>query len=349
MAEARNSSTENAVTVIIPAYNEAGNLERTLRSLQNQTLAPDEIIVVNDCSTDGTGDIAAKMGVMVLRPPRNTGSKANAQNYALPYVDTCLTVALDADTSLQDNALEEMAKAINKEDYAAACSFVLPGVVKTIWERGRFIEYMFAFTFYKSIQEWYGKPLICSGCFSIYRTAKLVEFGGWPNRTLAEDMDLTWSYYSKGERVTYVDKAYCYPIEPHNFSFLRKQLKRWSHGFIQNVILHWNDWTHTPVLREQVLVGLSDAIIAGILYLVCTPLFIILRDPLPLAYMYLSDAAFIALPVLWKGYRLRILRKCLSSLPFYFILRIVNSLHLFEALIRELVFNRSLKTYEKGH
>lgn len=345
----KNISTDNTVTVIIPAYNEVEHLERTVRSLQHQTYPADEIIVIDDCSTDGTGEIATKMGVKVLRPPQNTGSKARAQNYALSYINTGLIVAIDADTSIQDNALEEMVKAMGNRDVSAACSFVLPGVVKTIWERGRFIEYMFAFTFYKEIQEWYGKPLICSGCFSMYRTDKLKAFGGWPTRTLAEDMDLTWTYYSKGEHVTFINEAYCYPIEPHDYKFLHKQLKRWSHGFVQNVILHWNDLLHIPVLREQVLVGLSDAIFTGVLYLLFPVLFIIAGAPLLIAYLYLSDWFFVAIPVLWKGYKLKLFRKCLTSLPFYFILRIVNSLHFFEALISELIFNKSLKTYEKGH
>ena len=342
-------STDNLVTVIIPAYNEEQHLERTIGSLQAQTYPATEIIVIDDCSTDGTGEVARKMGVNVLRPAHNTGSKAKAQNYSLPYVKTDLIVAIDADTSIQDNALEEMVKAMGDRDISATCSFVLPGVVNTIWERGRFIEYMFAFTFYKEIQEWYGKPLICSGCFSMYRTDKLKAFGGWPIRTLAEDMDLTWTYYSKGERVTFTKEAYCYPIEPHDYKFLHKQLKRWSHGFIQNVILHWDDWLHIPVLREQVLVGLADAIVTGVLYLLFPILFLFMGAPLLIAYLYLSDWAFIAVPVLWKGYKLKLLRKCLSSLPFYFILRIVNSLHFFEALISELVLNKSFKTYEKGH
>ena len=190
------------ISVIVPAYNEELTIERTITSLLKQTLPADEIIVVDDYSIDGTGKIAESMGVRVLRPRGNQGSKAKAQNYALPYVKTDLTVAIDADTALHENALEEIVRVMeDDENVAAACSFVLPGRIETVWERGRFIEYMFAFTFYKEVQEWYGKPLISSGCFSVYRTDILKKFGGWPTRTLAEDMDLTWTYYSKGEKV----------------------------------------------------------------------------------------------------------------------------------------------------
>ena len=71
-----------ALTVIVPAYNEAESIADTVRSLLAQTVRPAEIIVVDDGSSDGTGDIARALGVTVLRPPRGTGSKAGAQNIA---------------------------------------------------------------------------------------------------------------------------------------------------------------------------------------------------------------------------------------------------------------------------
>src|SRR5689334_4898164 len=42
------------LTVIVPAYNEATSVADTVRSLQRQTCPPREIVVVDDCSTDGT-------------------------------------------------------------------------------------------------------------------------------------------------------------------------------------------------------------------------------------------------------------------------------------------------------
>jgi biofilm PGA synthesis N-glycosyltransferase PgaC len=342
------NSKGKTVTVLIPAYNEELVIERTITSLLKQSRPANAILVIDDFSTDSTGEIADKLGVTVLRPATNQGSKARAQNFALPHVTTDFTIAIDADTALEENALEEMMTVMEDDEVAVACSFVLPGKIETIWERGRFIEYMFAFTFYKKIQDWFGKPLISSGCFSIYRTDILKAFGGWPTRTLAEDMDLTWSYYADGQQVKYLSEAFCYPLEPHNFTFLRKQLKRWSHGFIQNVVLHWNELLRISTLREQVLVGLSDAIATGILYLLLVPFFIFL-DPVLIGYLFVSDWMFIAVPVLWKGYQLKRIRKCLTSLPFFFVLRVVNSVFFFQALFSELLLNRSFTIYEKGH
>src|SRR5437016_7006516 len=209
------------VTVIVPAYNEAASVADTIRSLQVQTERPSEIIVVDDCSTDRTGDVARALGVTVVRPPANTGSKAGAQTFALRHVRTPLTVAIDADTVLAPDEIARLLPAFDRPAVAAACGFVLPRRVRSVWERGRYVEYLFAFTFYKRLQEYYGKPLISSGCFSMYRTDELRAHGGWSDRTLAEDMDLTWTLYEAGREGRYVPDAVCYPIEPRTFALMR--------------------------------------------------------------------------------------------------------------------------------
>ena len=199
------------LTIVVPAFNEAASVGDTIRSLQEQTVMPTEIVVVDDCSDDGTGAIAESLGVTVLRPPFNTGSKAAAQNYALLAIDTEFTMAIDADTVLAPDAIEKIMPAMDDPEVASACGFVLPRRVKTLWERGRYIEYMFAFNFYKPLQDYYEKPLISSGCFSVYRTALLRSMGGWETRTMAEDMDLTWSLYERGWKVRFRSRS---PVLP---------------------------------------------------------------------------------------------------------------------------------------
>ena len=176
-------SGEMPLTVIVPAYNEAATLGDTLRSLRDQTVKPDRVIVVDDGSTDATAEVARSFGVTVLQPPGNTGSKAGAQNFALPHVETDLTMAIDADTTLAADGIEKLIAAFAEPRVTAACGMVVPRHVRTVWERGRYIEYLFAFSFYKPIQDYFGHPLISSGCFSAYRTERLRAVGGWPTRT----------------------------------------------------------------------------------------------------------------------------------------------------------------------
>jgi len=337
------------LTVIVPAYNEAACVADTIRSLRAQTAPPRKIIVVDDCSTDGTGDVARALGVTVVRPPTNTGSKAGAQSFGLKYVRTPLTAALDADTMLAPDAIERLLPVFDRPRVAAACGLVLPRHVRSIWERGRYIEYLFAFTYYKQVQECYGKPLISSGCFSMYRTTLLRAQQGWSDRTLAEDMDLTWRFYQAGHEVRFVPEAVCYPIEPHTFHLMGKQLRRWSHGFVQNVKLHWRGLLRVPFLRSAVAVAFWDATIAAALYLVLLPvLALALRSPWVLLG-YLIDAPVVLVPVLVGATRRREVLRALASVPAFFVLRTVNAVFFLRAVCAELVLGRSLHVYEKGH
>ena len=343
------SDASAPVTVIVPAFNEAETLADTIRSIRAQTVRPREILVVDDCSTDLTGVEARRLGVRVLRPDRNTGSKAGAQTFALDRVTTPLVMALDADTTLAPDAIERLLPAFEQAATAAACGFVVPRRVRSIWERGRYIEYLFAFTFYKPVQEAYGKPLISSGCYSMYRTDALRALGGWSNRTMAEDMDLTWGLYQRGWEVRFVPGAVCYPIEPRTFGFLAKQLRRWSHGFVQNVRLHWRGLLEVPYLRSAVAVSFWDALVASALYLFLLPvLALVLRSPW-LLLGYVIDVPAVLVPVLAGAVARREVGRALASLPAFFLLRTVNGFFFLRAAWSELVLGRSLLVYEKGH
>ena len=338
------------LTVIIPAFNEAATVADTVRSVLGQTTPPARVIVVDDRSTDATGSLAAAAGAEVIRPPENTGSKAGAQNLALGLVETPYCMAIDADTTLAPDAVERLLAPLHSDpDLAAVCGYVLPRHVGSVWERGRYVEYLLSFTFYKPTQDYYGKPLIASGCFSAYRTDRLRREGGWSERTRAEDMDLTWSFYQSGQAVGFVPEAVCYPIEPHDFGFMSKQLRRWSHGFVQNVRLHWKGILPLGFLSTVVAVALFDAVVASMIYLVVLPLLaVVLAAPL-LLLVYVIDVPAVLVPVLVTAWRRGEVVRALVSLPCFFVLRAVNGFFMLEALWTEVVLRRPLLVYEKGH
>jgi biofilm PGA synthesis N-glycosyltransferase PgaC len=337
------------VTVLVPAYNEAETIGDTIDSLLKQTVPAAEIIVIDDCSTDGTADVARSYGVTVLQPPTNTGTKAGAQNFALRTVATEYTMAIDGDTIIAPDSIAKFLEVMEDPAITAACGFVIPRYVSTVWERGRYIEYLLAFSFYKPIQDHYAKPLIASGCFSIYRTERLQSYGGWQTRTMAEDMDLTWTMYSAGEQVRFVPGAVCYPIEPHNFTFMRKQLRRWSHGFMQNVQLHFSRLLSISFLRSVVGVAVWESTVASIIYLGVVPLTaLIWRNPLILL-VYILDAPALMVPVLTQAAQRGEFWRALRSIPAFFVVRVVNCLFVLEAIWSEMIVGRRLVLYEKGH
>jgi 4,4'-diaponeurosporenoate glycosyltransferase len=99
------------VSIIIPARNEAHHLPRLLGSLQAQSVAPLEIIVVDDDSTDGTAEVATMHGATVIQTqplPAGWRGKSWACTQGAQQATGRLLMFLDADCWLEPGGLNEI-------------------------------------------------------------------------------------------------------------------------------------------------------------------------------------------------------------------------------------------------
>jgi glycosyltransferase involved in cell wall biosynthesis len=89
------NSPSPRLSLIIPVHNGGGNLQLCLDALAASSRQPDELIMVDDASTDGSGDLARKFGARVIRLeglPRGPGFARNrgaevAEGELLAFVD----------------------------------------------------------------------------------------------------------------------------------------------------------------------------------------------------------------------------------------------------------------------
>ena len=72
------------ITAYIPCYNGRAHLRRLLEALVAQSRIPDEILVVDDGSTDGSADIATEMGVGLISHMQNRGIAGPGRETAKP-------------------------------------------------------------------------------------------------------------------------------------------------------------------------------------------------------------------------------------------------------------------------
>ena len=113
------------ISVVIPAYNADKFIVRALASIENQTLKPDEVIVIDDGSTDHTalqvGEFArhSKLTLMLERQP-NRGSSA-ARNNGIRKAAGELITFLDADDLIYPTFLEHTVSGLTRFPNWAAC------------------------------------------------------------------------------------------------------------------------------------------------------------------------------------------------------------------------------------
>lgn len=93
------------VSVVIPAYEAAAHLADTVESVRGQSAPPDEIVVVDDGSTDGTSRVARSLDVRLIRHERNRGVSA-ARNTGIRAARNEWIALLDADDVWKPNKTE---------------------------------------------------------------------------------------------------------------------------------------------------------------------------------------------------------------------------------------------------
>lgn len=225
------------VSVLIAAYNEAGNIAGTLRSLQAQCYNGEiEIIVIDDGSTDGTASVvrAAFPAVRLIVLTSNQG-KAAALNQGLALASHALLLTVDADGWLQTDALRLLVREyLNGQPQTAAVAgavFVNNG--QTSWvSRLQYWDYFHGIAAAKRTQAAYGGTLVAQGAFSLYRTDIMRDIGGWP-ACVGEDIVVTWAILQRGFSVGYAEEALCFTNVPESLGALMRQRARWARGMIE--------------------------------------------------------------------------------------------------------------------
>ncbi|MEN8148967.1 MAG: glycosyltransferase [Planctomycetota bacterium] len=123
------------VSVVIPTYNRRDLLPRAVESAAARITGDDEIIVVDDGSTDGTADAIRNDSRVTLIETENRGPAA-ARNAAIEVATGRFLAFLDSDDAWYPTGLDEQVEALDKDDslglsHAEAMNEVLPGAATT--------------------------------------------------------------------------------------------------------------------------------------------------------------------------------------------------------------------------
>lgn len=108
-ASRKSLDKHGSISVIIPAFNEAKYIGKTLESVfraGDNYVGEVEVIVVDNNSTDKTGEIAQRLGATVVFEPQN--QIARARNAGASAASGKYLIFLDADTAIYGNILDKV-------------------------------------------------------------------------------------------------------------------------------------------------------------------------------------------------------------------------------------------------
>lgn len=223
---------EFTFSILVPAYNEEKSIARCINSCLNQSEKPDEVIVVNDGSTDNTLKILKSFGnkITLVDLKKNTGNKSKAQEVGLRYVKTDVFIMTDADTELGYEFVKQMKKNFLKHpDCSAVCGFVESK--KNNWITNvREINYLIGQNLYKRAQSYVNALYVLVGCGSAFKTKDFRETVTFDHDNITEDLDFTYKLKLAGKKILLEYDALIYTQDPNNLRSYFKQLYRWHSG-----------------------------------------------------------------------------------------------------------------------
>lgn len=118
-------ANDRAISVVMPLYNKAPYVARAIESIQQQTHASGEIVVVDDGSTDGGAHVVEKLALRDARirlvRQRNAGPSA-ARNLGIREATGEFIALLDADDEWAPHFLELAASTFEQHPEAALCA-----------------------------------------------------------------------------------------------------------------------------------------------------------------------------------------------------------------------------------
>ncbi|MGB0495944.1 MAG: glycosyltransferase [Kangiellaceae bacterium] len=243
------NKTFKKVSVLIPAWNEEIGIIKTLNSVINTGYRDLEIIIINDGSTDATHQLISDF-IRIYEPKDNkhktavlkyislpNNGKAVALNHGLKIASGDYIITLDADSVMDTNMISNMVKRFSDEQVAAVAGNVIIGNRKKPIELLQQLEYLHGFCF-KRADSNFNSVHIIGGAAAAYKKSALVAVGGFDEKIITEDVEISTRLLAAGYKTRYASNAVVYTEGPTDWKSLASQRLRWKFGRIQTYVKH---------------------------------------------------------------------------------------------------------------
>lgn len=277
------------VSIIIPCFNEADWIKRTILSCINQDYPVDklEVIVVDDRSTDQSVQqikdmievihseaerYATRERLSYTVLPENAGKRV-ALVKGVEMAKHDLVVFVDSDSFLDPTAIRHLVQPFQDPKMGGVAGRTdVENKYTNNMTKLQTVRYYIAFRIMKAAESWFDSVTCLSGPLSCYRKELILQHAdAWLNQkflgrpaTFGDDRSMT-NFILKTHRTGYQDSAICSTIVPSQMKVFLKQQMRWKRSWLRESLRAGSFiWRKEPFMALFFYIGLIVPIAAPV-------------------------------------------------------------------------------------
>lgn len=277
------------VSIIIPCFNEADWIKRTILSCINQDYPVDklEVIVVDDRSTDQSVQqikdmievihseaerYATRERLSYTVLPENAGKRV-ALVKGVEMAKHDLVVFVDSDSFLDPMAIRHLVQPFQDPKMGGVAGRTdVENKYTNNMTKLQTVRYYIAFRIMKAAESWFDSVTCLSGPLSCYRKELIMQHAdAWLNQkflgrpaTFGDDRSMT-NFILKTHRTGYQDSAICSTIVPSQMKVFLKQQMRWKRSWLRESLRAGSFiWRKEPFMALFFYIGLIVPIAAPV-------------------------------------------------------------------------------------
>lgn len=280
------------VSIIIPCFNEVDWIERTIISCINQDypLEKLEVIVVDDCSIDGSYEKITTVieelkereklydienRVSYIRQEQNAG-KREAMGRGALLAKHDLLVFVDSDSFLDPYAIRNIVQPFKDADMGGVSGRTdVANTYTNALTKMQAVRYYISFRIMKAAESYFDAVTCLSGPLACYRKDLVLKYlDPWLEQkffgeraTFGDDRSMT-NFILREYRTTYQDTAICSTIVPNTYSVFLKQQMRWKRSWLRESLIAASFmWKKEPFMALSFYMGVLVPIFAPFIVL----------------------------------------------------------------------------------
>lgn len=252
---------EPFISIFIPAHNEEYTIESTVRSVCSCEYEKDgepnfELIVVNDGSTDSTGEILAnlkkefqQLKIVTRHPPRSGKGKGFVLNDALTLSRGEIVGVFDADTQVKTDYLHKIVQYLNGDIDGVQSRVKMFNKNENFLARMQHVEFA-SFGNTLIAKDNLGKTGFLGGNGQFVKKQAIIDSGRWDGFAVTEDLNLAIKIILNGGKIRYCGECAVYQEAVTEWRAFFRQRVRWAIGNFETLFVYL-----PQILRSKISVA----------------------------------------------------------------------------------------------